>query len=122
MPLPLNKKRANHRKGWWAEVMVAVILRCQGYKILARRFRCPVGEIDLIVSYGSWLIAVEVKKRPSLKLAMESLSMRQQKRICRALQWYQSRSKGLFKNYRFDLVVIYQGFRWRHLKNAWQSA
>lgn len=120
MPLTLNKKKANYRKGWWAEIWVALLLRCQGYTILARRYRCPVGEIDLIVKKGSQLIAVEVKKRPTLKAAMESITLHQQHRITRTLQWYSTRSLKPFQEYRFDVVVIYQRIRWYHVKNAWQ--
>ncbi len=120
MPLTLNKKKKSYLKGWWSEIWVALILWCQGYKILVRRFRCPVGEIDLIVRRGDQLVAVEVKNRSTLKSALESISVRQQRRIHQALQWYTARHVCSVTSYRFDVVVLYQGLRWYHLKNAWQ--
>ena len=34
-----------------------------GYRLVARNWRCPLGEIDLVVTRGSSLVIVEVKAR-----------------------------------------------------------
>ena len=47
-----------------AERVAAWSLRLHGYRVLARRYRTPVGEIDLVVRRGSLLAFVEVKGRP----------------------------------------------------------
>ena len=45
-------RHAAERRGRRAETMAAWLLRAKGYRILARRFRVPAGEIDLIVRRG----------------------------------------------------------------------
>ncbi len=67
-----------------AEIISAWLLRLKGYRILAQRFKTPVGEIDLIAKRASIIAFVEVKARPSAAAAMESVSARQRRRIARA--------------------------------------
>jgi putative endonuclease len=38
-----------------------------GYRIVARNWRCPQGEIDLVTSHGDEIVFVEVKTRSSLR-------------------------------------------------------
>lgn len=40
-------------------------LRAAGYRILARNYTCPVGELDLICLDGRTIVFVEVKTRAS---------------------------------------------------------
>ena len=40
----------------------------RGYRILARRFRTPHGEIDIVARRGGLIAFVEVKARASLRL------------------------------------------------------
>lgn len=49
--------------GQTAEALVAVRLVRQGASILARRWRCRAGEIDLVAQCGAQLLFVEVKAR-----------------------------------------------------------
>jgi putative endonuclease len=54
--------------GWLGdegERLAARYLRRQGYKILARRYRTAMGEIDLIARDGACIVFVEVKTRRS---------------------------------------------------------
>ena len=67
-----------------AEILSAWLLRLKGYRILARRFKTPVGEIDLIAKRASTIAFIEVKARPTAAAAMESVSARQRRRITRA--------------------------------------
>ena len=64
------------RKAWkfdrFAEGLSAWGLRLKGYRILARGFRVPVGEIDIIARRGRVLVFVEVKARNDLTAAAES--------------------------------------------------
>jgi putative endonuclease len=45
------------------EKRAAEYLKAQGYQILARNFRCRMGEIDIIAREGEYLCFVEVKYR-----------------------------------------------------------
>ena len=49
--------------GRWGEELAARELRARGCEILASRWRCRFGEIDLIAADGTYLCFVEVKLR-----------------------------------------------------------
>ena len=49
--------------GQIGENLVANCLTDNGYKVIARNWRCPVGEIDIITRYGDELVFVEVRTR-----------------------------------------------------------
>ena len=66
------------RVGISAESRAAAFLIAKGFRILARRWKSPVGEIDIIAIRRSLLVFVEVKARNSLDEAAESLQARQQ--------------------------------------------
>ena len=110
------------RRGRRAERMAALWLRLKGYRILARRYRTPVGEIDLVVRRGRTLAFVEVKARADPGTALEAISARQRRRATHAARAYLSRhppSPGLAL--RFDALILCPG-RWpRHIANAWEA-
>ncbi len=41
-----------YRRGLFAETIAALLLRLKGHRILARRYKTPVGEIDLVALKG----------------------------------------------------------------------
>jgi hypothetical protein len=57
---PAEYKRQLGRRG---EDLATAYLRQQGYVILARNWRCPVGEIDIVAREGEILAFVEVRTR-----------------------------------------------------------
>lgn len=81
--------------GRWAEHAAALFLRFKGYRILARRYKTPVGEIDLVAERGRTLAFVEVKWRPTARAALEAIPPRQRDRVSRAANWYLSRAGAL---------------------------
>ncbi len=64
----------------------AAYLMAKGYRILAKRFRTPYGEIDIVARRRNLLAFIEVKARASLDEAAYAVTPRQQARIiaCRA--------------------------------------
>jgi putative endonuclease len=52
-----------YRSGVFAETLAALLYRLKGYRIVARRYRSPVVEIDLVAPKGRRLAFVEVKRR-----------------------------------------------------------
>lgn len=50
--------------GWLGELRAASFARRQGMRLIARRWRCKSGEIDLIAQEGATLVFIEVKTRP----------------------------------------------------------
>jgi putative endonuclease len=88
--------------------------------VLARGFRCPAGEVDLIARRGSILAIVEVKHRDSLAVAGEAVGPRQQRRVRRAAEHFLQRRPDLAGlQLRFDAVLLVPRQLPRHLKDAW---
>src|ERR1700739_5140561 len=69
------------RTGLSAEARAAAYLMAKGYRILAKRFRTPHGEIDLVARRRNVIVFIEVKARASLDEAAYAGTPRQQRRI-----------------------------------------
>lgn len=116
-------RRTRERRGRVAEWIAAAFLCLKGYRILARRYRSELGEIDLIAVRGRRLAFVEVKRRPTIEEAEAAISYRQAERLARAAeQWvwrhpaYRNREIGL------DALLLAPGKLPRHRPNALQRA
>jgi len=83
-----QSRRAREAKGRRAEQIAAWLLRLKGYRILAERYKTPVGEIDIIAKRGQVIIFCEVKHRRSQEAAYDAITPRQTQRITRAAQAY----------------------------------
>jgi putative endonuclease len=113
-------RRAAERHGRRSEFFASLLLLLKGYRILGRRVRTRVGEIDLIARSPTGVICfVEVKARQTSESAIEAVRFQQQGRIGRAAQLYLSQRPQLgAKGTRFDLVTVgRRGFP-RHLPGA----
>ena len=66
------------------------MLRLKGYAVVARRYKTPVGEIDLVALRGKRLAFIEVKRRKTKEDAAWTLPARQRRRIIRAAQYWLS--------------------------------
>src|ERR1700738_5338516 len=77
---------AAFRTGLSAETRAAAYLMAKGYRILAKRFRTPYGEIDIVARRRNLLAFIEVKARASLDEAAFAVTPRQQRRIIDAAQ------------------------------------
>src|ERR1700738_239443 len=71
------------RTGISAESRAAIFLIAKGFRIVARRWKCPLGEIDIIARRRALLVFVEVKGRPTLEEAAWSVTEHQGARIVR---------------------------------------
>ena len=77
-----------YRRGIFAEALAAFLFRLKGYRIIAQRYRPPVGEIDLVALKNKRLVFVEVKRRKALDDAAWTLPAKQRRRIVRAAQYW----------------------------------
>lgn len=116
-----TKRQQAFERGHAAEILCMWLLRLKGYRICERRFRTPLGEIDIIAIRRKTVTFVEVKARVNLDAAMSAITPHQQKRISRAALFYLSRHAKICNyNCRFDVMFV-RPWRWPyHLKNAWQ--
>ena len=110
------------RRGWLAESACAVLLRLSGYRIVSRRLRTPVGEIDILARRGRVLAVVEVKAREDFASAAESVSDRQKQRLIRAAGWVVSGRPALAAlDLRFDVMLVAPWRLPRHVVDAWRG-
>ena len=75
MPVADQRSRQRaYRRGHRGEWLAAAALMLKGFRIIARRYRTKLGEIDLIARRGNLVLIVEVKVRPTLMQAMEAIA------------------------------------------------
>jgi putative endonuclease len=116
------RRRAAYRRGHWAERIAALRLALAGYRILARRYRTKVGEIDLVARRGESLIFVEVKRRGDVAAGLEAVTPLAQVRIRRAAEIFLKRNPALAQlALRFDVIVITPWAWPRHIIDAWRD-
>jgi putative endonuclease len=118
----LARKRSAFRRGHLSERFAAWALRLAGYRILARRYRTKVGEIDLIARRGGVVAFVEVKRRNDLTAGLEAVTPQARTRIRRAAELYVRRNPALAQlALRFDVIVITPWAWPRHIVDAWRD-
>ena len=116
----MNRQAAEQR-GHWGETRAAWYLRLKGWRILARREKLKVGEVDIVARRGRTIAFVEVKTRNrpgDLELAIDAYRLR---RVVAAARMLAPRHARPGDNIRIDVILIAPG-RWpRHLVNVWQD-
>jgi putative endonuclease len=114
---------AAFRTGLSAESRAAALLMAKGYRILAKRFRTPYGEIDLVARKRNLLAFIEVKARANLDDAAYAVTPRQQQRIIEAAQaWLVAHPEHANFELRFDAMLIAPRRLPRHLLAAFDAS
>lgn len=118
-----TRRLAAEKRGRRSETLAALLLRLKFYRILGRRVRTKLGEIDLIARAPSGVVCfIEVKARAQDAQSADALGPRQQARIARAAQLYLASRPGLAtKGLRFDVISVIPGRLPRHLRDAWRA-
>ena len=114
-------RQKNEQKGRRAEWIAAIFLMTKGYRILARRVRTPVGEIDLVVRKGDTLVFVEVKARAGLDSAIFALHPAARQRIEAASRVLAARFAGAGCTRRIDAVLVRPWALPVHMVAIWQE-
>jgi putative endonuclease len=113
---------AAFRTGLSAESRCAAWLIAKGYRIIARRYRSPAGEIDIIARRRGVTAFIEVKARATLDEAAYSLTPYQQQRIIAAASaWLARNPKYGNDALRFDAMLVAPGRLPRHLTAAFDA-
>lgn len=103
---PASKRHRSERAGRLAEAATVAMYLCLGFRPLARRFRTPRGEIDLVARRGGLVVFVEVKLRATQAAAAEALTPRGRRRIVDAAQWWLAKHPAHARyTLRFDVVT-----------------
>jgi len=114
---------AAFRTGLSAESRAAAFLMAKGYRILAKRFRTPHGEIDIVARGRNLIVFIEVKARASLDEAAYAVTPRQQQRIIDAAQgWLMAHPEHADFELRFDAMLIAPRRLPRHLLAAFDAS
>ncbi len=98
-----------HDFGRDAERLVERWLADTGWRVLARRWRVPEGELDLVcIDPAEWLVAVEVRARRSARAGspVESMGARHIARLRAALSRYARDYAPVHRGIRIDLVSV----------------
>ncbi len=115
-------RRRAWRRGRWAETLCALSLMLRGYRVLGRRLRSPVGEIDIVARRGRVLAIIEVKAREDAVSAAEAVTPRQRERLTRAAGWVVAGRPDLASlNIRFDVMLVSRRMLPRHIVDAWRA-
>ena len=116
-----GSRQVAFRLGLSAESRAAAFLIAKGYRILARRWRSPVGEIDIVARRRKLLVFVEVKARETLDGAAESVTPQQKRRICAAAEaWLAAHPDATVRDMRFDAMLVAPGKMPRHIPGAFE--
>ena len=116
-------RQAAFQVGVSAESRAAAYLTGRGYAIAARRFKSPVGEVDIVARRGAELVFVEVKARNRLDDAALSVTPRQQKRIVAAAEaWLADHPDDGLRNIRFDVILVARSGRTQHITAAFDAS
>lgn len=100
--------RKRQQTGRYGETLAAQHLQTKNYRLIARNWRCPVGEIDLIARDGDTLVFVEVRTRHGERLGTpeESITPRKQARLIELAQTYLSEHNAFDQPWRIDVIAI----------------
>jgi len=120
--VPQPERQVAFALGISAESRAAAFLIAKGFRILARRWRSPVGEIDIIARRRQLLVFVEVKARENFDDAAWSVTDRQRARIAAAAEaWLARQGDHGFTDMRFDAVLVVPGRIPRHIPAAFDA-
>jgi putative endonuclease len=120
---PQPERQVAFRVGISAESRAAALLIAKGFRILARRFRSPVGEIDIVARRRHLLIFVEVKARERLDDAAWSVTERQRARIIAAAEaWLADHPDPSIQDIRFDAMLVAPGRMPQHIPAAFDAS
>jgi putative endonuclease len=119
---PAPARVAAFRTGISAESKACLYLMARGYRILARRFRTPHGEIDIVARRGGLIAFIEVKARANLDDAAYAVTPRQQQRIVAAAEmWLMEHPAHGDLELRFDAILIAPKHLPKHLAAAFDA-
>ena len=115
-------RRAAEAHGRRSEFVAALWLSCKLYRVLGRRVKTRLGELDLVaLSPEGILCFIEVKARALEDSAAEAIGAQQRARIARAAALYLGAHPALrHRAVRFDAILVTPRQWPRHLKDAWR--
>ena len=98
--------------------------RSRGYVLVARNWRCPLGELDLIVARGGLLVFCEVKTRggPRFGGGYEAVTARKQRKLRQLAEVFLLSTGHDPARLRFDVASVFVGGRRASSVEVFQDA
>ena len=119
---PRPERQVAFRFGLSAESRAATLLVVKGFRIVARRWKSSVGEIDIVARRKKLLVFVEVKARERLDDAAECFTTRQQRRIAAAAgAWLAEHPDDIECDIRFDAILVAPRRMPQHIQAAFDA-
>lgn len=115
----MRDRRRAERQGRLGETAAAWWLRLKGWRVLDRRVRTPVGEIDLVARRANLVAFVEVKARGTTAELDHAIDHRRLARVAAAAEYLAPRYCGPSDDLRIDVILVARGRGLRHIENAW---
>ena len=108
--VPRPERVKAFKLGLSAESRAALFLIAKAYRIVARRWKTPLGEIDIVARRGRALVFAEVKARASHDAAAEAVGERTQRRILAAAElWLAQHPDDARRDISFDVMLVAPG-------------
>ena len=116
------------RVGHAGEAAALAYLKEQGFRILARDWRCRLGQIDIVAEDGDTLVLIEVKARRGTGFGTpeEAVDERKQRKLRMLLEVYRSQTHRTKQPCRIDVIgLLMDGAltvtRTEHIRDAVQQ-
>lgn len=118
--MAMDRRKQTGRRG---EDAAAAYLAGQGYRIIARNWRCAGGELDIIAWHGATLVFVEVRTRQNDRFgtAEDSITPAKQARLVALAQAYLQATAAPQPAWRIDIIAVALspgGSTINHIENA----
>lgn len=90
------------------ERLAAAWYEQHGYAVVARNWKCDIGELDLVVRRDDQLVVVEVKTRASERFGVpaEAVGAVKQRKLRRLAAMWLAAAPQRYAEVRFDVVAI----------------
>jgi putative endonuclease len=114
--------KTGYKTGLFAERLAEIALMLKGWRVVARRYKTPLGEIDLVAKRGRTLAFIEVKWRGTRESAAEAIHAKNRARVANASALYlQKHPEYAGCEMRFDAMVMAPRSWPRHIARAWEQ-
>ncbi|MEX2276018.1 MAG: YraN family protein [Actinomycetota bacterium] len=104
-----NRHDARASLGARGEAAALALYRRSGFRLLARNWRCPAGELDLVVERGGVIVVCEVKTRSgsAFGAGYESVTWSKRRRLRRLAEAFVIQRRRTGSPIRFDVVSVH---------------